>query len=60
MVGDRIYTDVKCGLNAGITGILVMSGETTPEILERSDDKPDLVLQDAGEILDALRQEGKC
>ena len=60
VVGDRIYTDVKCGLNAGITGILVMSGETTPEILERSDDKPDLVLQDAGEILDALRQECQC
>ena len=60
VVGDRIYTDVKCGLNAGITGILVMSGETTQEILDRSNDKPDLVLQDAGEILDALRQECKC
>ena len=60
VVGDRIYTDVKCGLNAGITGILVMSGETTQEILDRSDDKPDLVLQDAGEILNALRQESKC
>ena len=37
-----------------------MSGETTQEILDHSDDKPDLVLQDAGEILDALRQECKC
>lgn len=55
MVGDRIYTDVKSGLNAGITGILVMSGETTPEILEKSPDKPHLVLQDASEILDAIR-----
>ena len=55
MVGDRIYTDVKSGLNAGITGILVMSGETTPEILAASADKPHLVLQDAGEILAALR-----
>ena len=54
VVGDRIYTDVKSGLNAGITGILVMSGETTPEILAASDDKPDLVLQDAGEILKNL------
>ena len=60
VVGDRIYTDVKCGLNAGITGILVMSGETTQEILDRSVDKPDLVLRDAGEILNALRQECKC
>ena len=55
VVGDRIYTDVKSGLNAGITGILVMSGETTPEILAASTDKPHLVLKDAGEILAALR-----
>lgn len=55
VIGDRIYTDVKSGLNAGITGILVMSGETTPEILAKSEDKPHLVLQDAGEILPYLK-----
>ena len=53
-VGDRIYTDVKSALNAGITGILVLSGETTLEILEASEDKPHLVLQDCSEILEAL------
>ncbi len=55
MVGDRIYTDVKSGLNAGIAGILVMSGETTPEILSRSEDKPHLVLEDASAIIKALK-----
>ena len=55
VVGDRIYTDVKSGLNAGITGILVMSGETTPEILAASEDKPHLVLDSAAEILAAIR-----
>lgn len=55
VIGDRIYTDVKSGLNAGVTSILVMSGETTPEILAQSPDKPHLVLQDAGEILTALK-----
>ena len=54
VVGDRIYTDVKSGLNAGITGILVLSGETTPEILAASEEKPHLVLQDCSEILSAL------
>lgn len=54
VVGDRIYTDIKSGLNAGILGILVMSGETTEEILEESIDKPNLVLKDAGEILKVL------
>ena len=55
VVGDRIYTDVKSGLNAGITGILVLSGETTREILDASEDKPHLVLEDASEILEAIR-----
>ncbi|MBO5868402.1 MAG: HAD-IIA family hydrolase [Oscillospiraceae bacterium] len=55
VIGDRIYTDVKSGLNAGITGILVLSGETTPEILAESPEKPHLVLQDAGEILEVLK-----
>lgn len=56
VVGDRIYTDVKSGLNAGVTSILVMSGETTPEILAQSPDKPHLVLSDAGEILKELKK----
>ena len=55
VVGDRIYTDVKSGLNAGVTGILVLSGETTQAILDVSEDKPHLVLQDASEILKAIQ-----
>ena len=55
VIGDRIYTDVKSGLNAGITGILVLSGETTLQILEESSDKPHFVLKDASEILDVLK-----
>ena len=55
VVGDRIYTDVKSGLNAGIWGILVMSGETDEAILKASPDKPHLVLQDAGEILAEIK-----
>ncbi len=54
VIGDRIYTDIKCGLNAGILSILVMSGETTQEIMEQSPDKPHLVMQDASEILQYL------
>jgi len=54
VVGDRIYTDIKSALNAGVTGILVLSGETTPEMLEKSGDKPHLVLQNASFITDAI------
>ena len=56
VIGDRIYTDIKSGLNAGITTVLVMSGETTPEILAQSVEKPHLVLPDAGAILKALNE----
>ncbi len=54
VIGDRIYTDIKSGLNAGVTGILVMSGETTQEILDASEDKPHMVLRDAGEMIPML------
>lgn len=56
VIGDRIYTDIKSGLNAGVLSVLVMSGETTPEILEKSDDKPDIVLENAGDIICPLRK----
>lgn len=54
VIGDRIYTDIKSGLNAGITTILVMSGETTQQILDDSDAKPHIVLEDASFLIEAL------
>ena len=54
--GDRIYTDVKSGLNAGILSVLVMSGETTYEILEAFEEKPHFVMESAKEILEILKE----
>ena len=42
MVGDRLYTDIETGLRSGMTSILVMSGETTEEMLAASPTVPDL------------------
>ncbi len=56
VIGDRIYTDIKSGINAGTVTILVMSGETTEEILEASVDKPDFVLRSGREILEILKK----
>ena len=42
MVGDRLYTDIETGLRSGMLSILVMSGETTEEMLAQSQTKPDL------------------
>ena len=42
MVGDRLYTDIETGLRSGMLSILVMSGETTEEMLAESRTTPDL------------------
>lgn len=42
-VGDRLYTDVACGVKNGAKGILVLSGETPLEAVPSSDVKPDLI-----------------
>ncbi len=55
VIGDRIYTDIKSGINSGALSILVMSGETDEKILVESEDKPDIVLNDCGEIIKILK-----
>lgn len=35
IIGDRLYTDVACGVNAGIDSIFVLSGEGVMEDIER-------------------------
>jgi len=43
VIGDRLYTDIACGVNAGISSIFVLSGEGTMEDLEKSEVKPEFV-----------------
>ncbi len=43
MVGDRLYTDVATGVNHGMKGILVLSGEATMDDVATSDVKPDMI-----------------
>ena len=43
VIGDRIYTDVAAGVNAGVDSVLVLSGETKAEDLYESDIKPTYV-----------------
>lgn len=57
VIGDRIYTDVKSGINANALSVLVLSGETDEKILNESDVKPDIVLDDASYITKVLNNE---
>ena len=54
MVGDRLYTDVATGVNHGLTGILVLSGEATLADLETSDVRPDLVFSRLSDMIPFL------
>ncbi|MDU4960969.1 MAG: HAD-IIA family hydrolase [Sporomusaceae bacterium] len=56
MVGDRLYTDIAAAATAGITGILVLSGETGREDLATACVRPDYVFAHLGELAAALRQ----
>ena len=54
MVGDRLYTDVETGLKSGMLSILVMSGETTPEMLSAYPNKPNLVFDCLADMIPLL------
>lgn len=51
IVGDRLYTDIQTGLNADITSILVLSGETNRKDLEKSGQKPDYILESIKDLV---------
>ena len=54
VIGDRLYTDVACGVNAGVDTVLVLSGETKEPDIADSDVKPAFVLRDVKEYLNIL------
>jgi arabinose operon protein AraL len=53
MTGDRLYTDIRMGLDAGMASALVLTGETTPgmlsEVLQQS--APHYVLERVDQLL---------
>lgn len=50
IVGDRIYTDIAVADGSNVTSILVLSGESTMEDVEKSSVKPDLIVNDLSEL----------
>ena len=60
MVGDRIYTDVAAGQNAGSMGVLVLSGETTLETALANDPLPDVTALNAMEFANLLIEAHKA
>ena len=53
-VGDRLYTDIAVAQNAGSVSVLVLSGETTPEMAAAAERQPDYILPSVRELHEAL------
>ncbi len=55
VIGDRVYTDIKSGLNAGVDTLCVLSGEVTLKEVEEGEDKPNYTLPSVVELLQLLK-----
>ena len=56
-MGDRLYTDIKTGVNAKVDTICVLSGEATMEDIREGEVKPDYIFQSVKEIYQGLAEE---
>ena len=54
MIGDRIYTDIASGVNAGIDSVLVLSGESTLSDVKNSEIKPTYIFDSISDILNLI------
>ncbi|MBP3485447.1 MAG: HAD-IA family hydrolase, partial [Oscillospiraceae bacterium] len=55
MVGDRLYTDIACGVNAGVDTALVLTGEATAADAAVSATPPTVICRDMAELLEHLQ-----
>ena len=53
--GDRLYTDIASGYNAGIDTIFVLSGEGTVKDAEESDTKPTYIIENIREVYNRIK-----
>lgn len=55
LFGDRLYTDIACGVNACISTVFVLSGEGTMDDLEKSEVKPEFIYENIRKIYEDLK-----
>lgn len=56
VVGDRLYTDIACGINGGAETALVYTGEAKPEDLETTPFVPDYTFENIKELLEEFQR----
>lgn len=57
VLGDRVYTDIRCGLKAGVCSVLMLSGESALETVEQSDIKPTMILRNIRELYEIVSED---
>jgi NagD protein len=53
-VGDRMDTDIVSGLEAGLRSILVLTGSTRAEEVERFPYRPSRIVQSVADLVDLV------
>ena len=54
LAGDRLYTDIACGKNAGVDTAFVLSGEGTLKDIEETGIEPEYIFEGVGQISDVI------
>lgn len=54
VVGDRLYTDIACGINGGVDTCVLFTGEAKPADMEDTRYPADYAFDDVKELLEAL------
>lgn len=57
LIGDRVYTDIACGVNAGIDTVFVLSGEGVERDIEKYHVQPTWILKNIREVLNTIQGE---
>ncbi|MCM1046528.1 MAG: HAD-IIA family hydrolase [Candidatus Gastranaerophilales bacterium] len=59
VVGDRLYTDIACGINGEVDTCVVFTGEASPKDLKDTPYRPTYAFDNVKELLDAFLDNSK-
>lgn len=55
VVGDRYYTDIMAGINAGVDTLAVLTGETTLKEFNETEKKPTYIRESIADLIEILK-----
>ena len=56
VIGDRVYTDIKSAVNAGVSSICVLSGEATLDDIINGEVKPTYTISNINEVYNIIKK----